>query len=544
MGSVDANTKIKEKWFMNWDLIESANMLYKDDSLWKERNLSILEFQLRILDIVHLKKTPLIEKINFLSIIDTNLRDFVSTRLLSNSLSERSNLVHVIENIYRKMADCLIYYGETYGFTCPSYKEYCTLEVEPPEVTYSGESPNELREEMLQKVDIANMIVIMQSQGFVISAVQQKQIEAIIEIPDIIWGIPQLIEMTKTWIDPKLRYPKLVENFHEILNEDYYAYLQQNDVLVRCPYDSYETVVRFVCEMASHPKIRTIMITLYRTAHENSKILHALKMAKMNGKDVFVFVETTARGDEDHNLRTMEELRSVGIMVSNGYLNYKVHAKLCVAIDKTGLIFTHIGTGNYNENTSKLYTDFHYLTTNPSIGEASVDILHSIFTKKDVKIQTLNGPLSVSPVNFRMQITDLIEQEKLKGEYGLIRIKCNSICDCGIIKKLYDAADNGVDVRIICRTACSMRYHKNIIIKSKVGRFLEHDRFYIFGHRCFISSADLLLRNINKRIELLCEITNPNLRWKIASEFGKLWNDQWIHQMDSSGRWHICDGDS
>jgi polyphosphate kinase len=214
-----------------------------------------------------------------------------------------------------------------------------------------------------------------------------------------------------------------------------------------------------------------------------------------------------------------------------------VHGKIFCAITKDGIIYSHIGTGNYNEDTAKIYTDFHLLTANPRITTEVFQIFKCLFERKMYIPRSKESTLYVSPGNFRDAIFHLIEDEMKKHSNGKIMLKCNSLCDGEVIDKLYSAAEAGVQIKIICRTGCSIMAHQNISIRSKVGRFLEHDREYIFGDRVFISSADLLLRNISKRVETLCEIKDIALSKRIINNFDRIWNDKSIYSLLENGRW-------
>ena len=165
------------------------------------------------------------------------------------------------------------------------------------------------------------------------------------------------------------------------------------------------------------------------------------------------------------------------------------------------------------------------------------------FRREIYRTHTSKLHLYSSPLNFRSTITELINEERKKGRNGQIRIKCNSLCDYEVIDKLYNAAKAGVDVQIISRTGCSISVTDNIKVRSKVGRYLEHDRFYIFGKddncKVYISSADLLLRNLNKRLEILCEIIDVDNKKKVIQTFTEIWNSKHIHILQENGRWRM-----
>lgn len=521
---------------MSWDYIRKSNELYKNRHSLKDRNLSILEFQMRIFDIAMLKETPLMEKLKFIKIIHNNMKDFVSIRISDIAGAEVSQMIHTIEFIYQKMAKFVlsIAYKNKLSFDYPD-PMYEIIETNSFQYVYGGETSYEVYKEMQELIKIrktghnANIMYCIKK-----PIIKNYVIDEWIHIPWVIFHIDHLIDQLKTKKYSSLSYP--TNEKISISSKNYYNFLQRDDILIRVPYEPYDTVINFIYQMASHKNIHTLMISLYRTS-EDSEIIRALLLAKENGKNVYVYVEPMARGDEENNINTISVLKEHGIHVSCVYFNYKIHAKLCCAIDIYDKIFCHVGTGNYNETSAKMYTDFHLLTCNPMIGQRILEIFHAIFTHSQIEPSFDNDLIFASPIDFRSKISSLIEREAQKGTFGTICIKCNSLCDCAIIDKLYHAADCGANIRIICRTGCSMRPHKNIVVKSKVGQFLEHDRFYIFGDEVYISSADLLLRNINKRLEVLCKIENVKQKSMIYRTFSSIWNSNYIHIMKEDGSW-------
>ena len=252
-------------------------------------------------------------------------------------------------------------------------------------------------------------------------------------------------------------------------------------------------------------------------------------------------LRATCHHSENQNVILIEKLLKNKIHVSCNYYNYKVHSKLFCAIDNSGIVYTHIGTGNYNENNAKIYTDLNLLTTNPTITSQALKIFMSILKKKIYfpNDSMIKRKLFSSPINLREEIIKCIDTEIRKKNNGRIYIKCNSLCDLQVIDKLYKASLMGVNIKIISRTSISMLpINKNIQIRSKVGRFLEHDRIYIFGNDVYISSADLLLRNINKRVELLCQITDEECKLKVFNIFNELWKSKDIYYIEKDYNWH------
>jgi polyphosphate kinase 1 len=337
--------------------------------------------------------------------------------------------------------------------------------------------------------------------------------------------------------ESNLYYSKFIPIYNNI---NYKNELIKKDIVIRNPYESYEHVTDFINQMCLSEDIKTIFCTLYRTAKE-SVIVESLIKAKKSNKSIYVYVEPNARGDEKQNVFLIERLLKNKIHVSCNYYTYKVHSKLFCAIDNSGIIYAHIGTGNYNENNARIYTDLNLLTTNPTITSQVVKMFMCILKKKiffpDDSI--VKKKLFSSPINLREEIISRIDGEIRKGNNGRIYIKCNSLCDLQVIDRLYKASLVGVSIKIISRTAISMLpINKNIQIRSKVGRFLEHDRIYIFGNDLYISSADLLLRNINKRVEILCQITDENCKMKVYNIFNEVWNSEDIYYIGKDYLWH------
>lgn len=301
--------------------------------------------------------------------------------------------------------------------------------------------------------------------------------------------------------------------------------ITHEDILLHHPYDSYDTVVKFLEHAAIDPNVETIKQTLYRVSGIDSPIVKALCQASNNGKFVTVLVEIKARFDEWNNIRVINKLKKAGVNVVLGDEFLKTHCKLCIITrrEKGKLkIYSHVGTGNYNEKTARIYTDLSYFTAKQKTG---IDLLHvfNILTGHSKPDESLEK-VYYAPVNLRKQVEKCINREieyAKKGKKAEIFIKVNSISDIKMVNKIYEAANAGVDVQIICRGVCSLIPRKNLKIKSIVGRFLEHSRILYFRHSgYYISSADLLTRNLDRRVETLISLKESNvigqLRWIIA----------------------------
>lgn len=330
-------------------------------------------------------------------------------------------------------------------------------------------------------------------------------------------------------------------NFYNIFDA-----IDNEDILLHHPYDSYETVVKFLEHAAIDSDVCTIKQTLYRVSGIDSPIVNALCKAAENGKFVTVLVEIKARFDETNNIRLIDKLKRSGVNVILGDEFLKTHCKLCLVSrkDEKGKLrlYSHVATGNYNEKTAKIYTDLSYFTSKHKTGLDLLQVFNILsgHAKPDDKLEKVY----YSPVNLRKQLEKCIDREieyAKKGKKAEIFIKVNSISDVKMVNKIYEAASAGVDVNIICRGVCSLIPRKNLKIKSIVGRFLEHSRIFYFKHSgYYISSADLLTRNLDRRVETLIPIKDSNvvyqLEWIVsvlnadrANSFIENEDGHWVH---------------
>lgn len=516
---------------MDFEKINNIESVFNEEVLSKDRETSILEFQLRIFDLVTLESTPLMEKLNFIKIISSNLEEFISIRLPDIPKNKMRHKIHMIEAIYTMIGKALMELNLRYGKLLPMEDRHKLIVQRNFDYIYSGDRDHVISKELDDTISIKEYSA---SNYLIYSGKKPSRIENNVIISEYI-KVPHCIMMLDDFIGcyrGKLQDEKIIQ----YKNTNFYKELRNTDMTFRVPYESYDYITEFIHQMCTNENILAIFITLYRTA-KDSVIIDSLIEAKNLGKDVFVYIEPSARGDEYNNIRNIQKLLLNRVNVSCSYFNYKVHSKVFCAVSRDGVIYSHIGTGNYNENTAKIYTDTHLLTTNYDIGINSVNILLSIFNNK-VIVPRITGLIGISPVTFRSTFVNLIDNEIEKGVDGKIYIKCNNMCDRNIIHKLYTAARAGVDVKIICRTGCAALPMKNLEIRSKVGRYLEHDRLYIFGNRCFISSADLLLRNISKRVEVVCELDKLDAIEKTKHSFEYVWNTS-THELLSDGRWSM-----
>ncbi len=312
--------------------------------------------------------------------------------------------------------------------------------------------------------------------------------------------------------------------------------LREKDVLLFLPYHSFSYLIRTLREAAIDPQVTSIQITLYRVAPK-SRIISALTNAAKNGKQVTVVIELRARFDEAANIRWTEELQAEGVQVIFGVPGLKVHSKMFLITrlngDKTER-FASIGTGNYNESTSKYYTDYHMLTSNKEVTK-EVDLIFD-FLQKNYKIQKYQH-LLVSPHHTRKSFIKLIDNEiehAKKGNPSGIILKLNSLCDIKLIDKLYEASSYGVNIRLIIRGICSLipgvkGLSENIQAISILDRFLEHSRIMVFENggdqKYFISSADWMQRNLDYRVEVTTPVYDSNIKRQLRDHIEIIWKD-------------------
>ncbi|MGN0144948.1 MAG: polyphosphate kinase 1 [Clostridium sp.] len=323
----------------------------------------------------------------------------------------------------------------------------------------------------------------------------------------------------------KLSYPSFSpqKSNQLLLDQSIMEQVKQNDILLSYPFESMKPFLQIVKEAANDPAVVSIKICIYRLA-KKARLVEYLCEAAENGKDVTVIIELRARFDEKNNIDWSEILEEAGCRVIYGFEEFKVHSKICLItkMEKNQITyFTHISTGNFNEKTAELYTDLSLLTSNKMIGRDAVNFF------KNMAIANLNGSynlLLVSPFELKSKIISLIRQEADKKEKGRIIIKINSITDIEIIEELSKASCSGVKIDLIVRGICCIvpgikGYTENIKVTSIVGRFLEHSRIYSFGNgedqKIYISSADFMTRNTEKRVEVACPILDDKLKARI-----------------------------
>ncbi|MDR2140940.1 MAG: polyphosphate kinase 1 [Deltaproteobacteria bacterium] len=330
---------------------------------------------------------------------------------------------------------------------------------------------------------------------------------------------------------PKLRYPALISKIPKALkkSKNFFKTLNKSDVFLYHPYDSFAPVLDFIHQAAGDPKVKAIKQTLYRTGNDSS-LINSLIEARRADKQVTAVVELKARFDEMRNITWARALEEAGINVVYGLVGMKIHAKLCLVIrqEDEGLkTYVHIGTGNYNPITARIYTDLGLLTANQAIGRDVVhlfNVMTGLATIRDYEL------LLVSPLSARAGILARIEREvaahRAHGD-GFIAFKANQLSDPEIIRALYQASQAGVRIRLQVRGVCCLRpglpeLSPTITVTSLVGRFLEHTRIFYFNNHgqgeMFVGSADLMPRNLDRRIEVLAPILNDTLRERVLND--------------------------
>ena len=357
--------------------------------------------------------------------------------------------------------------------------------------------------------------------------------------------------------NPELYFPKRTPQKSDQFQDgkSIIAQIKEEDKLLSYPYESIRPFLHLLTEAAEDPDVISIKMTLYRVAKQ-SKVVEALIEAAENGKEVVVLVELRARFDEENNIEWSRRLEDAGCQVIYGLDGYKVHSKLCLITRKNaGQVeyITQIGTGNYNEKTSRLYTDLSLMTSNVEIGLEASNVFQAL-SKGEVVEHTRH--LLVAPKCLQNKVLDMLDEEiahARNGEEAYAGFKLNSLTDKKIIDKLIEASEAGVKIDMIIRGICCLipgveGKTENIRIISIVGRFLEHSRIYIFGskerRKYYIASADFMTRNTVRRVEVAAPVYNDKLKTKLQEMFDVMLSDnQKARKLEADGNYHRVSND-